>query len=705
MSRRASEPGKSQPKRASRSATPKETRGKVGVVSVTPTSASERESSTAASGQSSTPLLPGKESSRPNDGHPPPTPTPLRGETVPPVPRRVSSASAPSAKDKSRLQNASRGSSTARPHGESGDKSAAKRPSSTKRGTEGAVSKASRLSVADPKAKSSSKTAARRKPWAWDACKYPAYGFGGGVAFLCATFVIYKATPKAASTSRGFLQALAYCHRSVGLNPVLTLNLVDHTVIALHTSAVVTEWVHTRREWFVRETYPTILKNVCEHFVDQRSSCGTELKRFMDIDDIVTRALTVTYKSDESPPLNRRQFDSQGSALPSDAWTRFFSDHLNVTDAQLRSPSTRFILKDPAFFREINAAVASVGENSMVLFVAWTVIFNLGPLFSADLSSMIEGAFGSTQGSGGAESRCLIFMERVLGHAVSASFVQLTVASEAQEDIRRITKNIDYPLNLSLTKFVTSNNATANFSKFPFRKGLFGSSTLFNATSTAERDLWHALPEMGDSLLTNYRRTVAFMRTQRPAGCYVRQLDRANYYRFYDSACRSVVVSPIAAALPIYDEQTSSGLRYGAIGSLVAEALFEEFYKSRAPLPPRAKARLKSAKECIERSNFKVDPLLNTEEAFLLYGGHLAAWSGYRSEVYLNDRRLPGMETYSEDMLFFIAFCYIQCGGSARARDTVCNLPLKISAYFSDTFSCPSGSPMNLGSRCSFLGS
>ncbi|KAK8761035.1 hypothetical protein V5799_027698 [Amblyomma americanum] len=88
------------------------------------------------------------------------------------------------------------------------------------------------------------------------------------------------------------------------------------------------------------------------------------------------------------------------------------------------------------------------------------------------------------------------------------------------------------------------------------------------------------------------------------------------------------------------------------------------------------------------------------EEAFLLYGGTVALWDAYRSEVYLHDRRLPELEEYSEDMLFFIAFCFIQCGGSAMPRDTLCNIPLKSSGYFADTFSCPLGSAMNLGNRC-----
>ncbi|KAL1486199.1 hypothetical protein MTO96_047059 [Rhipicephalus appendiculatus] len=187
------------------------------------------------------------------------------------------------------------------------------------------------------------------------------------------------------------------------------------------------------------------------------------------------------------------------------------------------------------------------------------------------------------------------------------------------------------------------------------------------------------------------------------SGCYAPKLDRRNYYRFYDRACRTVVVSPIAATLPIYDEQTSAGLRYGAIGSLVSEALFEGFYDTRDKLSPVQRERLNSARACIERLIFKVDTVENMEEAFLLFGGSASLWSAYRSEVYLQDRRLPGLEEYSEDMLFFISFCFIQCGGSAMPRDTLCNIPLKSFSHFAEAFTCPLGSAMNLGNRCAYI--
>ncbi|XP_075543853.1 neprilysin-1-like [Dermacentor variabilis] len=510
-----------------------------------------------------------------------------------------------------------------------------------------------------------------------------------------------------------FFDAIVYSHFQVGFDPVFTVGKVADAIVTVQLRDVIPDWIHTRGEWKATHAYDDKLRRVCRHFSHQRGTCEAELTAFASVDDEVSRALTVLFREDNGPPLNRSQFENASSARPFDAWARVFSKLLSVALEQVQSPATRFDLKDPAFFRALNKALAKFSEDTMVLYMAWITIFNLGPLFSAELSDSMAGSAPSSTPDRIVEARCLVLMEKLLGQCMPAAFVQLNVAQEAQEDIRRITKNIDYPLNITLTQFTANGSQPArDFSKFTTRPHLFGDNGRFASVAELEQAAADALPKMSDSVLANYRQIMSFrrahlgkvlLRTLRIGGCYAPKLDRVNYYRFYDHACRSVVVSPIAATLPIYDEQTSSGLRYGAIGSLVSEALFEAFYETRDDLSPTQREKLNSARTCIERSIFKVDTVENMEEAFLLYGGHVALWSAYRSEVYLQDRRLPGLEDYSEDMLFFIAFCLIQCGGSVMPRDTLCNIPLKSSSYFADAFTCPLGSAMNLGNRCAYV--
>ncbi|KAL3242420.1 hypothetical protein MRX96_021221 [Rhipicephalus microplus] len=457
-------------------------------------------------------------------------------------------------------------------------------------------------------------------------------------------------------------------------------------------------------EWKAVDRYDDKLRHVCRHFSDLRSTCEADVKAFMGADNQLSNALIVLFRDDDGPLLNRSQFENAMSARPFDAWVRVFSELLNITLEKIGAPTTRFRLKDPAFFRALNSALAKLNEESFVVYLTWLAILHLGPLFSAELSDAIYGSTSSSLVGRVVEARCLVFMEKLLGQAMPAAFVQLNVGDEAQEDIRRITKNIDYPLNISLTKFSSNGTERAHdFSKFTTRPHLFGDIHPFLSVAELEQAAEDVLPEMGDSVLTNYRRTMAFRRSLVVSGCYAPKLGHLNYYRFYDRACRMVVVSPIAATLPIYDEQTISGLRYGAIGSLVSEALFESFYDTRYELSPVHREKLNSARACIERLIFKVDTVENMEEAFLLFGGSAALWSAYRSEVYLQDRRLPGLEEYSEDMLFFISFCFIQCGGSVVPRDTICNIPLKSFSYFAEAFTCPLGSAMNLGNRCTYI--
>ncbi|XP_037558041.1 neprilysin-1-like, partial [Dermacentor silvarum] len=67
------------------------------------------------------------------------------------------------------------------------------------------------------------------------------------------------------------------------------------------------------------------------------------------------------------------------------------------------------------------------------------------------------------------------------------------------------------------------------------------------------------------------------------------------------------------------------------------------------------------------------------------------------------DQRLPGLEKYTHDQLFFINYCYVQCAGSRANYGDSCNVPLRNFAPFGKAFKCSVGSRMNPRRKCGFF--
>ncbi|KAL3212267.1 hypothetical protein MRX96_036029 [Rhipicephalus microplus] len=69
----------------------------------------------------------------------------------------------------------------------------------------------------------------------------------------------------------------------------------------------------------------------------------------------------------------------------------------------------------------------------------------------------------------------------------------------------------------------------------------------------------------------------------------------------------------------------------------------------------------------------------------------------------LLDYRVIHLEPYSDDQIFFIAYCYALCAHRPQTMADECNVPVKNSPQFAAAYHCPVGSPMNPPNKCTFF--
>ena len=100
------------------------------------------------------------------------------------------------------------------------------------------------------------------------------------------------------------------------------------------------------------------------------------------------------------------------------------------------------------------------------------------------------------------------------------------------------------------------------------------------------------------------------------------------------------------------------------------------------------------------------------------YGGLREAFKAYQNYVSTNgpDRRLPGLERFTAEQIFFLSFANVECsnqtpenlarqvryGVQSPSRYRILG-PLSSSVDFIKHYQCPAGSPMNRSKKCSLV--
>ncbi|XP_077564414.1 endothelin-converting enzyme 1-like [Haemaphysalis longicornis] len=68
-----------------------------------------------------------------------------------------------------------------------------------------------------------------------------------------------------------------------------------------------------------------------------------------------------------------------------------------------------------------------------------------------------------------------------------------------------------------------------------------------------------------------------------------------------------------------------------------------------------------------------------------------------------HDLRLRKLESFSDDQIFFMSFCYGLCAKREGSNGDECNVPVKHSRAFAEAFQCPLNSPMNMPEKCTYF--
>ncbi|KAH7951148.1 hypothetical protein HPB52_005327 [Rhipicephalus sanguineus] len=145
-------------------------------------------------------------------------------------------------------------------------------------------------------------------------------------------------------------------------------------------------------------------------------------------------------------------------------------------------------------------------------------------------------------------------------------------------------------------------------------------------------------------------------------------------------------------------------IKYGGLGSMIAEATFQ-FFQEHLPEHSRFRTLLAQRTRCYETGRLrglKTDP--TKRAAFERAVALSVLWQAFRSPLRRHDPRwrLRGLGSFSEEQLFFVATCFPLCAGYQSAvAEVQCNEPLRHSRHFPGAFQCAGGAPMNPRLKCS----
>lgn len=347
----------------------------------------------------------------------------------------------------------------------------------------------------------------------------------------------------------------------------------------------------------------------------------------------------------------------------------------------------------------LNDLLEGSGEHALQLYLGWIVVQAVSPVASAKTAEIHARILNDAEEA--MTVKCLLLTENSFGWAVFPRFVAQHFKNDALSDVRRLAKEI----------YASFRSAVSNISWLSptFTEDINTMFTVTEKTPFMQYDafatlndlnrLFERLPNMGSSFATNW--VTARSHTRRMNRTLWRKVMSSQVIHaslnFYNFGSDRFHLPPYVGTLPLYEVGVPNGVKYGALGSLIAIEFLQQLVAS----VPHLIANLPKNWTCYPSNGsgefFSNRRSMIAPPLFLEFLWH-AFEASRNGDI---DVWPTPLLQYTSPQVFFIALCYLRCSRTDVLAEIACNEPLRRSKNFAEAFHCTNGSYMNPAEKCS----
>ncbi|XP_037515675.1 endothelin-converting enzyme 1 [Rhipicephalus sanguineus] len=365
---------------------------------------------------------------------------------------------------------------------------------------------------------------------------------------------------------------------------------------------------------------------------------------------------------------------------------------------------------DVQYLRALDDLLLAVGEQRLHFYYGWTVVQALARFMSYGLAVLSYGSAKSARDQ--SSSHCLRLTETTMGLVVYQRYAAKNFRQDMRVELHEIVNVVYSALLNNLQMIPELEVRDTSMDLRQLERTLFPRLEFLDNRDRLDR-LLAEVPSMArGSFARNWlelQRALHRMSSdvrKVTSSWYLSSIAGANGYSIHKTGNKGELgLAPYLTLLPLYDSNVVDSVKYGGLGSLIAEATFQ-FFVEHLPEQSGFHSLLEQRTRCYESAGtlrgLQGDPVKRA--AFNRAVAQSFLWHAFRSPLRRRDYnwRMHGLESFTEQQLFFMASCFPLCTGyQSGVAELTCNEPLRHSRNFPGAFRCPGGAPMNPRLKCS----
>ncbi|KAH7945116.1 hypothetical protein HPB49_007123 [Dermacentor silvarum] len=365
---------------------------------------------------------------------------------------------------------------------------------------------------------------------------------------------------------------------------------------------------------------------------------------------------------------------------------------------------------DVQYLRALDDLLLAVGEQRLHFYYGWTVVQALARFMSYGLAVL---SYGSAKAARDESSlNCLRLTEATMGLVVYERYAARHFRQDIRVELHEMVNVVYSALLRNIQEIPELDVRDTSMDLRQLERTLLPRLEFLDNKDRLNRLLVEVPSMVRRSFAHNWLELQRALRRMSSevrgviSSWYLSSIAGANGYSIHRAGNKTELgLAPHLTLLPLYDASVVDSVKYGGLGSLIAEATFQ-FFEEHLPEQSGFRSLLEQRTRCYESAgplrDLQGDPVKRA--VFKRAVSQSFLWQAFQSPLRRRDYlwRLRDLESFSEQQLFFMASCFPLCSGyQSGVAELTCNEPLRHSRHFPGAFRCPGGAPMNPRLKCS----